>query len=93
MAVMTPLMAWFVAKKRYGCCDCGWRGWKRPMLRRGKAKPRTPSGLQTQVSPMTSALVVGASICGIVLASLQAGCNPSPSTPDRGLVEIVKSPF
>ena len=86
----SPLVYWFTGKKRYGCADCQWRGWKEPLARRGKAKPRRI--LHRQVSAGTSALVIMASLIGILLVSLEAGCNPGPETTNPGTVSVTRNP-
>jgi hypothetical protein len=85
------MVFWFSGKKRYGCCDCKWRGWKAPLPRRAKAKPRPI--LHRQVTPGTSILVVAVSIVAIVLVSLQAACNPAQETMSSGPVSIVRNPL
>ena len=72
---MSAVIHSFSGKKRYGCSDCKWRGWRRPLARRGHAKPRPI--LHREVNPSTSALVIVASILIVALVSLEFGCNPT----------------
>jgi hypothetical protein len=87
----SPLVYWFFGKKRYGCADCQWRGWKEPLARRSKAKPRRI--LHRQISSGTSALVIVASIISIMLVSLQAACNPRQETTPPGPVSVTRNPL
>ena len=90
-ALLSPTVYWFTGKKRYGCSDCDWRGWKEPLLRRGKAKPRRI--LHRQISAGTSALVIFVSIIGIVLVTLQSGCNPRNAEGASGPVGVSSNPL
>ena len=92
---MSPVASWLIGRKRYGCSDCKWRGWKPPLQRRGHAKPRPIERLATQqVSPATSAMVIAVSILGVVIVSLQAGCNPgSNNANQKGPVEVIRNPL
>ena len=93
--MMSPVTEWLIGRKRYGCSDCKWRGWKQPLQRRGHAKPRPIERLATQqVSPATSALVIAASIIGIGIASLQGGCESrTANNPSQGPVNSVRNPL
>ena len=82
---------WLTGKRRYGCADCQWRGWKEPLVRRSKAKPRLI--LQGQISGGTSVLVIVASIVGILLVSLQTACNPSEDTSSSAPASVTRTPL
>ena len=90
-AMRSPVVYWFTGKKRYGCADCQWRGWKKPLARRSKAKPRRI--LHRPISPGTSALVIVASIISIALVSLQTACNPRQDTNAPGPVSVTRNPW
>ena len=87
----SPLVYWFTGKKRYGCADCQWRGWKEPLARRTKAKPRRI--LHRQISTGTSALVIVASIISILLVSLQAACDPRQEPAASSPVTVTTNPW
>ena len=80
--LLSPLMTSLSGRKRYGCSDCKWRGWKVPLPRRGKAKPRP--FLHRQVSPAASALVVVVSVIAVILISFQDSCGQSPERVNGG---------
>ena len=89
--MLSPVVHWFSGKKRYGCSDCKWRGWREPLPRRGKAKPRPM--LQREVSPQTSVLVICASILSILLVSMQAGCDPRQESRPGNTVGVTNNPL
>ena len=96
LTFLSPVVGWMIGRKRYGCADCPWRGWKTPLQRRSQTNSRALERFATQeVTPGTSVLVIVVSLIGILLVSLQFACNPGDSNTNsnRGPLQVSRTPL